>query len=251
MAENKEFEKMVYCRRCENKTYHKIIKEYSIEQDEVEESYGHYWWERYIIATCMGCRTPCFINEYDDVSMHFTIRNDLGEVEEINLEDIKVYPPEPIYNKANQYKKVKFNYLPQLLETLYKQVIVNYDLKQYLLAAAGLRMIIEGICNDLSITEGYVIDEKTNSKKLNNQGQEVRSKSLDGKINGLEEKGLLTKRQIQILHIIRKLGNQTVHKLNNPKRKIIKDGLEIIEITFKNLYESQKYDIVFKDVTHN
>lgn len=242
MAENKEFEKMVYCRRCKNKTFHKIIKEYSIEQDEEEEKYGHYWWERYIIANCMGCRTPCFIKEYDDVSMHFTVPDEHGEPIEINFESIDVYPSEPIKNKPDEYNMIDFVFLPKLLNTLYRQVVANYELKHYLLAAVGLRMIIEGICNDRSIIDGYVIDEKTKTKKLNDKGQEVRSKSLGGKINGLEEKGLLTKKQAQILHIIRKLGNQTVHELNNPKRKIIKDGLDIIEITFKNVYETQKYD---------
>lgn len=53
---------------------------------------------------------------------------------------------------------------------------------------------------------------------------------------------ILTKRQTIILHIIRKVGNQTVHKLNNPTHKIILDSLEIVEHTFKNIYELKKYD---------
>ncbi|PAD85482.1 hypothetical protein CHH55_23345 [Niallia circulans] len=61
-------------------------------------------------------------------------------------------------------------------------------------------------------------------------------------MNGLVEKGVLTENQTSILHIIRKIGNQTVHELNIPQKRIILSGIEIIEQTFKNIFELKKYD---------
>jgi hypothetical protein len=179
--------------------------------------------------------------------MHFYVPDE-GD---IDVEDIQVYPPEPLTNKAkNDYDIVDFQHLPELLDTLYRQVVANFELKYYLLAAAGLRMIIEGICNDLSIKDGYVTDDETGQIVMKN-GNQVRSSNLNGKINGLVEIGILTEGQTAILHIIRKLGNQTVHKLNNPKRRIMVSGLEIIEHTFRNIYEFKKYDFMVKQFKTN
>ena len=62
------------------------------------------------------------------------------------------------------------------------------------------------------------------------------------------DEGVLTEGQVAVLHIIRKLGNQTVHKLNNPTRQIIFSGLEIIEHTFRNIYELKKYNTMAKQI---
>lgn len=243
MAQQERYKKKVYCRRCKIQTNHTIIYKHSIDGE--EDDGGFSWSEDYLISQCMGCDTIGFIRDYDDSTMHFFVYDDeSGKYETIDIEDIVVYPPEPINNKANinSYSIVEFQHLPELLDILYKQVVANFELKHYLLAAAGLRMIIEGICNDLAINKGYLIDDATGEIKLDENGNKVRSSNLNGRINGFVEKGILTEGQTAILHIIRKLGNQSVHKLNNPNRRIIISALEIIEHTFRNIYELKKYD---------
>jgi hypothetical protein len=246
MAEMERFWKKVYCRRCNNNTHHGIIYKHTISGQEEEVGFG--WSEDYITAQCLGCDTICFILHYDDSTMHFYIYDSDGNKGEyIEIDDIQVFPPEPIISKdKDEYNIVQFEHLPEVLGTLYKQVVANFELKYYLLAAAGMRMIIEGICNDLSINKGYVIDDETGEFKCDEKGNKIKSSNLNGKINGLAEKGILTYGQIEILHIIRKLGNQTVHKLNNPKRKVLLSSLEIIEQTFRNIYELKKYDTLAK-----
>lgn len=236
MTEKETFRNRIYCRRCQNDTKHIILVKHSIEADDNE--YGYWWSEDYMIAECAGCETVTFIKEYDDPSMHFYHTE---EDEHIDLEDIKIYPPKPITNKKNNYDLVDFQHLPELLSTLYRQVVANYELKHYLLAAAGLRMIIEGICNDLSIKRGFVTDDES-GEIIIKDGKKLKSDNLNGRINGLAENGILTEGQTVILHIIRKIGNQTVHKLNNPSGKIILQGLEIVEQTFSNIYELKKFD---------
>ncbi|WP_379969168.1 DUF4145 domain-containing protein [Ectobacillus sp. sgz5001026] len=243
MTELKRFRKRVYCRICKHKTNHGIVVQHSISGD--HEEAGFSWSEDYIIAQCLGCETLTFIKEYDDSTMHFYVHD---ENEQIDFEDIQVFPPEPLTDKdnRNKYKMKKFKHLPELLAALYEQVVANYELKYYLLAGAGLRMIIEGICNDLSIKNGYVTDDNTGLIVLDKDNNQVRSGNLNGKINGLAEQGVLTASQTVILHMIRKLGNQTVHKLNNPPGKIIFSGLEIVENTLTNIYELKKFDSIIK-----
>jgi hypothetical protein len=243
MSELERFREKVYCRKCNTNTNHGIIYKHSIGEDVYEN--GYFWSEDYIISQCMGCDTVGFIKDYDDITMHFF---NYDTHEPIDLDDITVYPPEPLNKKDNNnnYNMVEFQHLPELLNTLYRQVVANFELRHYLLAAAGLRMIIEGICNDRSITKGYVINDETGIIETDKEGNRIQSKNLNGKINGLVEQGILTEGQTAILHMIRKLGNQTVHKLNNPKKKILLDGLEIVEHTFRNIYELKKFDNLAK-----
>lgn len=236
MTTGDQFRNRIYCRSCKNDTKHIILKKHF--KEELDYESGYWWSEEYMIAECAGCETVTFIKEYDDPTMHFYHPE---EAEQIDMEDIKIFPPKPLTNKDNNYQMVEFQHLPELLSTLYKQVVANYELRYYLLAAAGLRMIIEGICNDLSIKKGFVTDDETGEIAVK-EGQQVRSDNLNGRINGLAENKILTEGQTGILHIIRKLGNQTVHKLNNPKGSIILQGLEIVEHTFRNIYELKKYD---------
>lgn len=236
-----QFKNRVYCRSCKNDTKHYILAKHTVKDEELEK-YGYHETEDYMIGECKGCETVTFIKEYDDPNMHYFYHNENGEQDQIHLEDIKIFPPKPLTDKDDHYEIIDFQHLPELLATLYKQVVANYELKYYLLAAAGLRMIIEGICNDLSIKDGYVIDDNTGQISLDNKGKQKRSGNLNGRINGLVEQKVLTEGQTVILHIIRKVGNQTVHKLNDPSRKIILDSLEIVEHTLKNIYELKKFD---------
>ncbi|PAD85467.1 hypothetical protein CHH55_23340 [Niallia circulans] len=174
----KKFREKVYCRKCKNKTNHGIILNHLTSGE--EEEAGYYWSDNYIIAQCLGCDTIVFIRDFDDSTMQISYYDEINdEYVDLHLDDIKVYLEEPIVNKKqNEYDLESFYHLPELLETLYKQVIANYELKYYLLAAAGLRMITEGICNHLGIIDGYILDESTNTKKLKKDGTILRKKNL-------------------------------------------------------------------------
>lgn len=238
-----KFGKRVYCESCKQDTNHEILKKHTVHED-IDDRGSYYLTDNYMICQCMGCGTVNFVHEYDDPSMHFYH----PELEEwIDMEDIKVYPPKPLTDKYVNYPIKDYDHLPKLLKTLYQQVVANFEMKHYLLAAAGLRMIIEGLCNELSIEEGFLFDDETGKKKLNRKtGNPIRSKSLEGRINGLSEAGVLTSTSSKVLHIIRNLGNQTVHELKDPKRSVILSGLEIVEHTFYNAYELKKYDVLSK-----
>ena len=58
-----------------------------------------------------------------------------------------------------------------------------------------------------------------------------------GKIEGLHEKGLLTRQHSEILHEHRFLGNDAVHDLKQPTQDELKLAIQIVEHTLENLYE--------------
>ena len=111
-------------------------------------------------------------------------------------------------------------------------MIYTYNNEIYSLCAAGLRSIIEGICAERNISDGEVeYTDKNGDKK------KKRSKTLQGKISGLAEKGVLTKDNAEILHELRFLGNKALHELTTPQPEELQLGINIIEHILENIYD--------------
>ena len=92
-------------------------------------------------------------------------------------------------------------------DSVYRQTISAYNQRMLTLAGAGLRGDIEGVCKEKGIKGGNVKDKSGTTK---------RSEKLDGRINGLSEKGHITNQQAESLHEIRFLGNMLRHELYQP-----------------------------------
>ena len=194
-----------------------------------------------MIIQCLGCDKISFASEYSDETMNF-----LGEDGEwVNAEVIYNSYPEPpertFKSRFPNHEERKFENIPDLIQMLYTQIVTAFNTSSYLLTAVGLRMLIEGICKDLNITEGYILIED-GTKAIKN-GAEVRNKKLVGKVNGLVENGIIVQKQAEILHQIREFGNSIVHELIVPKRKTILLALEVSENMIYNIYELEKYSI--------
>lgn len=232
----------VYCDRCKRRTNHGILKHHREEENHPDDLC---WQEDYYISICLGCDNVNFVSVYHDQSM---VIYDPYEEEYEHFEDIKVYPPEPTKDIEifNVHKERSFKNLPEIIKVLYKEVVKSYNANLYLLSAIGLRMIVEGICKDLGIEDGYIVDENTGGKKKDKNGKEIRSKKLVGQINGMIEKGVIVQVQSRILHQIRELGNQTAHELKKPKDRTISSGIEIIESILHIIYELDQFNIMKK-----
>ncbi|MED5102454.1 DUF4145 domain-containing protein [Niallia circulans] len=228
-----------YCHTCRRDTNHGIgykHTEHSYDIDDIQ------WEESYMIIQCLGCDTISFAKELSDETMLY--QNEFGQW----VPDTAYYTyPEPPIKKqelgAPDHEERIFDNVPDLINVLYSQIIYAFNKKSYLLTAVGLRMMLEGICKDLNITEGFVLKED-GTRVLSKDGTtEIRNNKLVGKINGLIENGIIVQKQADILHQIRELGNATVHELEIPKRKTIRLGIEIIENMMYNIYELDKYTI--------
>ncbi|WP_192823503.1 DUF4145 domain-containing protein [Rufibacter sp. LB8] len=207
-----------YCLKCKNDTNHTILKE---EKNDYHDEDGDIWAEhRWQIIQCNGCENISF----QEISIN---SEDRDPEDGSFFENKKNYP---LPNKGNLLIKNYYN-VPYKVRNIYREVIDAYNNGMYVLCAAGLRAIIEGICNQEGITSGLVesiLDEKVTLK---------RKKDLQGKISGLFEKGFLTKKHSNLLHEHRFLGNEAIHSLDNPSKDELVLAIEIVEHTLDNIYE--------------
>jgi hypothetical protein len=139
----------------------------------------------------------------------------------------------------------KFESVPEFIYQIYEEVIKSYNSESVLLPAAGLRTIVEAICNDVKVVNGVIYDEN-DQMKTDKQNNPIRNNKIVGKINGLQEKAIITTSQRKVLHQVRELGNYAVHEIHFPKRRTVKLGIEIIENILENIYELGKYSIAPK-----
>lgn len=114
------------------------------------------------------------------------------------------------------------------LESVYRQTIAACNSQLSTLAGAGVRLLIEGICNEQGIKKGDVTDDEGVTKK---------QKNLEGKINGMVEHGLIGKKQADVLHEIRFLGNDAAHELDQPSRRVLSKAIDIVEHILAQVYE--------------
>lgn len=131
--------------------------------------------------------------------------------------------------------------IPDKIKVLYREVIVTFNNKLGVLCAAGIRAVIEGICNEKGIEGGKVIINQGGLPVLDVDGnpKTKTSSNLDGKIEGLGEKGFITKNYAWTLHNLRFLGNQAVHQLDKPNEENLRLAIDIIEHTLSSIYEIQ------------
>ncbi|WP_242224692.1 DUF4145 domain-containing protein [Bacillus cereus group sp. BfR-BA-01380] len=239
-----ELRERVYCSRCKGKTKHLIITSYK------EKSGGDddfYWYDNYYIVQCAGCDNTSFVRQYGD---EFKVERINGEIEDT----FTVYPEEPKVETDEEIWKREFEmlyfmppklfrYVPQNLNNLYKQTINVYNSQQNILCAAGLRTIIEGICNELNIKKGHIYD-KDGSKKLNEKNKEIYTDNLAGRIFGLYEEGHIIFTQALLLQKIKNIGNSAVHDIVEPSIEILQQTIEIIDTILYNIYELDKHDLL-------
>jgi hypothetical protein len=91
---------------------------------------------------------------------------------------------------------------------------------------------VEGICAQQGVVDGPVqVSAKGGGTQI------VRKKNLEGRIAGLQEKGLLTQSSAQTLHEHRYLGNDAVHELARPSDDELRLAIDIIDLTLEQLYE--------------
>lgn len=226
------------CPKCKRRNKHEIIEAVTRETvdhennefDVISESYGNSYRETSIfqIIECRGCGTISY------KQFKISTTNDGGPIKS----DEKLYPMRDITSIDFKDFGPK---IPEKIKVLYREVILSFNNKLGVLCAAGIRAIIEGICNEKNIEGGNINrkDKGTGLPKTDPEGnlKLEYSKNLDGKIEGLSEKGYITKNYASTLHDLRFLGNKAVHQLDKPNDEFLKLAIDIVEHTLSSIYE--------------
>jgi len=197
-----------FCRTCKGVRNQNIKHELKFrgEYDEYIQ-----WIKSYRIIECCGCETISFQEEYGNSEM---VRFVDEEGNEEYYTDINIYPLYLEEGEILQYQQ----YLPKNIKTIYEETINALKIKAYILAAGGLRAIIESTCNHLKIKKG----------------------ALTERIDLLYNKNHLTLSESKRLHSIRFLGNDALHEIEIPKTKHLYILLNIINHLLANLFINDK-----------
>ena len=202
----------LFCNDCGRDTNHQVVQSHTKtywpeDTPGMEIDYAKGTWE---IIQCAGC---------DRISFR-----ELWHTSEDCVSNEGPVPTVYRYPEADkdQLAVKSFRQAPYNIYRIYRESIQSFNIGSYILCAAGLRAVIEGICE-----EEIAKNEQMTSKKFS---------TLEKKINGLHEKKILSERHAEILHALRFIGNEAVHQLTAPHEDDLKTAIEIVEHTLENLY---------------
>ncbi|MBC9116300.1 hypothetical protein NIPOLPBK_02765 [Stenotrophomonas maltophilia] len=220
-----------FCASCKADTNHEAIQTVDVSGSEVIQYGPSYndrdsvdWINRYQVVKCLGCDTFsfCHRNWFSEAAGHY------GPEGYDDGTTVRLYPQR---GKDVLVARDFYN-VPRNLRGIYKEVISCFNNDSPMLCAVGLRASIEGLCAANGVTDGPVEVQKSDGSV-----EIKRKRNLEGKISGLSEKGLLTKKNAELLHEHRYIGNDAVHELSRPSDADLKTAIEIVEHMFESLYE--------------
>lgn len=194
--------KMVDCVRCGISTNHDIVCKFEDDiEDGVPVEYDHY-----LIVKCRGCCFLSFVREY--LLEDNLIVNQDGTSES--------HPTVLVYPKRNTvFSGIEGSHnLPPNVKIIYKETIEALNNDLFVLAAMGIRTIVETVCED----------NKASGKDLNQ------------KIDGLVSIGLVTSKGSEILHNLRFMGNEAAHNVKTHDSKELSAALKVIDHLLIEVY---------------
>jgi hypothetical protein len=160
----------------------------------------------YQIVQCFGCNTKSFRDVFEDREFAYQVSEDEWEVPT----RIDVYPK---FIEGHKHLDNVFC-LPDLVATIYREVILAFQEGALILAGLGLRGTVEAVCNDLGIT----------------------GKNLETRISRLCTNGSISKKDAERLHGIRFMGNDAAHEIKKPKEEHLRVALKIVEHLLSSVY---------------
>lgn len=195
--------KHIYCNSCKDFTNH-IRKATHVKNDiqDPEDKPPEIWRIESILWACAGCETAVLesrlIVEHSEEKSPPIVNALLEFAPERHRDDLPTK---------------SFRKLPKKLGAIYQEVIQAFNKKLYILTAAGLRALIEGICADKNIG-GHNLVEK-----------------IDNLIS------ILPQNIVANLHGFRFIGNVAMHELNPPSRDDLRLAIEVSEDLLNFIYE--------------
>jgi hypothetical protein len=193
----------VLCLKCKTLTNHKVEGEF---RDGSEKGDEFIWGATFSIIRCCGC---------DSISFRQTswTENDIDPATN-KVEASETLYPSRTGGKTAIFDEITNPEIPTLVLTIYQEVVRALNCGTPILAAVGLRAVIEAICKE----------------------RKAKGRSLKEKIDDLATKGDLAKRQAEILHSHRFLGNTAAHEVTAPPAGDLLAAFDIAETMLKTIY---------------
>ena len=210
--------RLLLCSHCNIQTNHDVLCEYTGDTRWDEETeFG--WSVRGTLLRCLGCDWPTLEVRHSDSD---TRDQDGNYVDSIQLYPERVPPSDDLLEQSylliKEWSDLEIRewttMLPSKVRSLYQETLLAIRNGIPVLAAAGLRAIVEAICLDKS----------------------VKGNNLQEKIDNLVVGGYLASGQAKFLHLHRLIGNEAVHELKTPERPVLIASLLILQNMLKTIY---------------
>ncbi len=189
------------CAQCRKATNHILLQKHDTSGSTADGDIQ--WWDSHQIVQCAGC---------DEISFRCTSMC----TENYDPYSGDLTKNETLYPERTQGRTPMAGYVdfPHKTKRVYMETLKALSSGMPLLAAIGLRALIESIC----------LEQKTKSKTL--------AKGIDE----LAANGLLSQKQAEFLHNHRFMGNVAAHEIEAPKPEHLIAALEIAETLLKTIY---------------
>lgn len=194
-----------YCRVCCRRNNNKILSSHDeAHRDDYQCDIS------YQIVECLGCNTKSFREVFYDLQSAYPTHDNGWEVPK----NITSYPKVIEGHKETN----DFFVIPNIVNTIYKEVLQALRDDSKVLAGLGLRAAVEAICNDLNII----------------------GRNLEVRINKLITLGCISKNDAERLHGIRFMGNDAAHEIKTPTDGALSVALQIVEHLITSVYVLEK-----------
>ncbi len=192
------------CQKCAGRTTHKALVTVDVRGSE-----GQYfdWSDDHQIVQCLGCKSLSFRIASSNSEDYYPISEDEYEYGVAE----KLYPPRLEGRRGLGNDTM---YLPVKVRPIYDETLIALSVQALILAAIGLRALIEAVCAE----------------------KEAKGADLFKRIDNLVEQRVLTPASATILHKIRALGNAAAHEAKPHSEKQLALAMDIVEHMLKDVY---------------
>jgi hypothetical protein len=192
----------VVCSRCDTQTNHVVCGsvKFGWGDDDIQGA------DINEIIRCSGCDSISFrvgSSNSEDITQDYEGNTVYPETEEI-------YPSRLMGRSALEDAYV----LPEKIRSIYKETHAALCTKLKILAGVGIRALVEAVCSEQATKKG----------------------SLEMKINDLVKKEILTRKNAEILHKTRLLGNRAAHETEAPSDSELDVAFDIVENLLETVY---------------
>jgi hypothetical protein len=192
------------CERCANSTQHLVHG--SIDVEDVNEVADIRVWQSFQIVECLGCRWLSFRHEWsssDDTEASPSTGDERPVLHEV------LYPA-----RLPGQKPLDDQHLPAKVRGIYEEAHFALRNEQRILAAIGIRALVEAVCAEKSAT----------------------GRDLNQQIDDLVVRGVLTPDGAKVLHGTRLLGNKAAHEVQPPVREKLVAAFQVAENLLQNVF---------------
>lgn len=198
---NNKFYEKISCRKCQTKTWHKILNK--VEERDGNDEIGIWFIKTSFTLQCLGCDSICLL--VSDICSE-DIDPNTGNPET----ELTIYP-NPIKTRS---QIDGYYWCPVKVRDAYSESIEAFNNNKLpLLTAIGIRMTVEAICIEQKITG-----------------------SLKQKIEDMVKKSIVTPEESKLLHLIRDYGNFSAHEIQRHNQHKLSLCLDIVEGILKTLW---------------